>query len=68
VVVSNGDELVSSVKMEGAVINVPSLSGDTNAVCVDEPLQVASSVDGVELSRVEGVPLDAECGVDTASE
>jgi hypothetical protein len=51
--------------VEGAVIVVPSLSGDADAVCVDDPLEVASSVDGVELSRVEGVPHDAECGVDT---
>jgi hypothetical protein len=64
VVVSSSDDVVSVVEMEGAGIVVPSLSVDkANVECVDDPLEVAPSVDVVDLSRVEVVPRDAECGV-----
>jgi hypothetical protein len=63
-VVSSSDDVVSSVGMEGAGIVVPSLSVDeANVECVDDPLEVAPPVNVVDLSRVEVVPLNAECGV-----
>ena len=48
-VVSSSEDVVSNVGMKGAGIVVPSLCvDDANAVCVDDPLEVAPSVDGVD--------------------
>ena len=63
-VVSSSEDVVSNVGMEGAGIVVPSLCVDeANVEGVDDPLEVAPSVDVVDFSRVEVVPLNAECGV-----
>ena len=69
-VLSNVDDVVSSVEMEGEGIVVPNLiENDVNAIAVgvDDLLEVASPEVGVDLCRVEAaalsessLPLDAE--------